>query len=110
MAEIETGTLFTDKFDADKAIEKLIEAEKSKADKWENEKFVLELRRKAYVGLSKKLSEIKTAASNLYNPVTSPFKKMKTKSSDENVLTADASSKVKVGDYEFKVIQMAMYI
>ncbi|HOJ50306.1 MAG TPA: flagellar filament capping protein FliD [Spirochaetota bacterium] len=107
MAEIETGTLFTDKFDADKAIEKLIEAEKSKADKWENEKFVLELRRKAYVGLSKKLSEIKTAASNLYNPVTSPFKKMKTKSSDENVLTADASSKVKVGDYEFKVIQMA---
>ena len=107
MAEIETGTLFTDKFDADKAIEKLVEAEKLKADKWENEKFMLELRKKAYLGLRKKLSEIKTAASNLYSPVNSPFKKMKTKSSDENVLTADATSKVKVGDYEFKVIQMA---
>lgn len=104
---MEVGGLFTDKIDADKTIQKLVELEKSKSDQWENEKFLLEVRKKAWEGLQKKLKEIDTASKRFINPLQTPFKKMKTKSDKDSILTASAENKVTPGDYKFKVIQLA---
>ncbi|HCL57839.1 MAG TPA: hypothetical protein DHW82_12650 [Spirochaetia bacterium] len=106
-SDIQAGNLFSDKIDAEGAIKKLIELEKSKADKWENEKFILEMKKKAWEGLQKKLKEVDVALKNLYNPVHSPFRKMKTKSENEDVITATAENKAMPGDYKVKVKKMA---
>lgn len=106
-ANVEMGNLFNDKFDSGKTIQKLVELEKSKAEKWENEKFIQEMRKKAWEGFQKKLQEIDAAVRSFYNPVTSPFRKMKTNSDQENSLTAAAEAKVSPGDYHFKVLQLA---
>lgn len=104
---VEVGGLLNDKVDSDKAIQKLVELEKSKSDQWENDKFLLELRKKAWEGLQKKLKEIDATAKKFYNPLNSPFKKMKTKSENENILSASSSSQMNPGDYKFKVIKLA---
>ena len=106
-ANIGVGSLFSDKFDADKAIEKLVELEKSKSDKWENEKFLLNLRKKAWEGVQKKLNEMDAALKSFYNPISSPFRRMKVKSDNEAILEANADNKVKIGDYQFIVHKIA---
>lgn len=102
-----TGRLFSDKIDSDEIIKKLVDLEKSKADKWENDKFLTEIRKKAWEGLQKKLKEIDTAAKSLYNPLNSPFRKMKSKSSNEDALDVTATKSVRPGDYNFKILKLA---
>lgn len=108
---IDVGGFIGSTFDGDKAIDKIIQAEKKKRTPIEIKQFKMQLQKEAWSGLQKKLSDLNTTSRNLYSPLYSPFRKIHSQSSDANLLEVIEDkvdpSKLKPGSYNVIPKQMA---
>lgn len=96
----------TSKYNSTEIVKGLVEAEKTRLTSMEEELDSIELEKKHWQEVNRRLSALQTSAKKLFG-FENPFNEKVVTSSNEGILTATADRSADLSDYSLKVLQTA---